>query len=443
MDPNSQAMIAKQGIIDVNNLSYNLKPDLSVTTSRTTTTQFFQNQDYAENSTMVCILNTGASFIYGPNTTIAFDIEISKVSGTSTPETGCFFPPPGSAANIFSRITIMSRSGVVLERIDAVNILAAIKLAYEHDVNYSKTTGALMGQQPYDGKTATANNEAPLRPFTTATNKTQRFVIPMSLISGLFAYTNLLPSALMSGLRIEIALTPAYQAFTLVKAAGTDPPNNYKYSYAVKNPRILCDAYMLTDSIMRTLNEAAASSGLEVVFPTYFTTIQTRIGTTLNMESRRACSRALSAFYTEQVPFSDFKTTQSTMSSILIDETTGPKSVQFRAGSLYFPNSVIQNDNPLIAAPENYQMALQNFSKYNSALSSNSTFENYIQNLFLLGTTLERSTALDLTGIQLSNSRVLALNVTFADTATANSAYLFLEYVTLARVFISNCTVEV
>ena len=445
MDPNSQAMIAKQGIIDVNNLSYNLKPDLSVTTSRTTTTQFFQNQDYAENSTMVGILNTGASFIYGPNSTIAFDIEIEGAGALPTPSTqyGCFFPPPGSAANIFSRITIMSRSGVVLERIDAVNLLAAIKLAYEHDVNYSKTTGALMGQQPYDSASAVAGSEQPLRPFKTTSNKIQRFVIPMSLISGLFAYQNLLPSALMSGLRIEIALTPAYQAFSLVKATGTNPPNNWKYTYTVRNPRIQCDAYMLTDSIMRTLNEAAASSGLEVVFPTYFTTIQTRVGNTLNMESRRACSRALSAFYTEQVPFSDFKTTQSTMSSILVDESSGPRSVQFRAGSLYFPNSVIQNDNPLIAAPENYQMALQNFSKYNTALSSNATFENYIQNLFLLGTTLERSTALDLPGIPLSNSRVLALNVTFADTATANSAYLFLEYVTLARVFISNCTVEV
>jgi len=445
MDPNSQAMIAKQGIIDVNNLSYNLKPDLSVTTSRTTTTQFFQNQDYAENSTMVCILNTGASFIYGPNSTIAFDIEIAGTGGTPTPSTefGCFFPPPGSAANIFSRITIMSRSGVVLERIDAVNLLAAIKLAYEHDVNYSKTTGALMGQRAYDSASAVAGSEQPLRPFKTTSNKIQRFVIPMSLISGLFAYQNLLPSALMSGLRIEIALTPAYQAFSLVKATGVLPPNNWTYTYTVRNPRIQCDAYMLTDSVMRTLNEAAASSGLEVVFPTYFTTIQTRVGTTLNMESRRACSRALSAFYTEQEPFSSFKTTQSTMSSILLDETTGPKSVQFRAGSLYFPNSVIQNDNPLIAAPENYQMALQNFSKYNTALSSNATFENYIQNLFLLGTTLERSTALDLTGIPLSNSRVLALNVTFADAATANSAYLFLEYVTLARVFISNCTVEV
>ena len=427
MDPNSQAMIAKQGIIDVNNLSYNLKPDLSVTTSRTTTTQFFQNQDYAENSTMVCILNTGASFVYGPNSTLAFDIKVAKKSGTSIPELGCFFPAPGSAANIFSRITIMSRSGVVLERIDSVNQLAAIKFAYQHDASYSKTIGSMMG---YVSPT-----------FKTTSNQQQRFVIPLSLISGLFAYENLLPSALMSGLRIEIALTPAYQAFSLQV---TDAVNNdWTYGYSVINPRIQCDAYMLTDSIMRTLNEASASSGLEIVFPTYFTTIQSRSSTLLNMESRRACSRALSAFYTEQLPVTDWIYTKSPMMSVALNDANGPTSVQFRAGSLYFPNTAISNDNPLICAPENYQMALQTFNKFNTALSSNVALEDYQTNgLFVLGTTLERSTALNLTGIPLSNSRVLALNATFKS-STPTTCYMFLEYVTLARVFISNCTVEV
>ena len=426
MDPNSQAMIAKQGIIDVNNLSYNLKPDLSVTTSRTTTTQFFQNQDYAENSTMVCILNTGASFIYGPNSTITLDIQVARVTGTLEEEKGCYFPAPGSAANIFSRITIMSRSGVVLERIDSVNVLSAIKFKYEHDLSYQNSVGTLMGYNNLES------------PFLSNARAKQRFVIPMSQISGLFAYPNLLPSALMSGLRIEIALAPAYQAFSLIE----NSPANFTYKYSVINPRIQCDAYMLTDSVMRTLNEAAASSGLEVVFPTYFTTIQSRSSTLLNMESRRACSRALSAFYLEQVPVDGWLIKTSTVASKAIDQG-GPISVQFRAGSLYFPNTAISDASALVAGPENFQMALQCFNKYNTSISSSVKYVDYTTNgSLVLGTTLERSTALDLTGIPLSNSRVLALNATFAN-ATTVTCYLFLEYVTLARVFISNCTVEV
>ena len=430
MDPNSQAMIAKQGIIDVNNLSYNLKPDLSVTTSRTTTTQFFQNNDYAEQSTMVCILNTGASFVYGPNTTIAFDILTTALAGTGD-NNGIHFPAPGSAANIFSRITIMSRSGVVLERIDSVNFLAAIKAKYEHDVSWELSMGSLMGYN---------NINTPFIPGGPApVGAQQRFVIPMSQISGLFAYENLLPSALMSGLRIEIQLAPAYQAFT--KVAGTAA--SYNYGYSVIQPRIQCDAYMLTDSIMRSLNEAAASSGLEVVFPTYFTTIQSRNSTLLNMESRRACSRALSAFYLEQTPISAFLTgTRSTVASNSIN-AGGPVSVQFRAGSLYFPNTAIAATTPALCGPENFQMALQCFNKFNTTISASVTYPEYsFGGSLILGTTLERSTALDLTGIPLSNSRVLALNATFA-TADPTTCYLFLQYVTLARVFISNCTVEV
>ena len=435
MDPNSQAMIAKQGIIDVNNLSYNLKPDLSVTTSRTTTTQFFQNNDYASNSTMVCILNTGASFIYGPNTTIAFDINTTLLAGGAGANNGIYFPSPGSAANIFSRITIMSRSGVVLERIDSVNLLSAIKTKYEHDKTWEESIGSLMGYN---------NTTTPFIPLgggvDPAVNAKQRFVIPMSQISGLFSYENLLPSALMSGLRIEIALAPAYQAFTKIADTGV----SRKYDYSVIQPRIQCDAYMLTDSIMRSLNESAASSGLEVVFPTYFTTIQSRNTTLLNMESRRACSRALSAFYLEQDPIVDFLTGvgASTMASKHINDG-GPVSVQFRAGSLYFPNMAIAASTPELCGPENFQMALQCFNKYNTTISANVTYYDYYGGgSLVLGSTLERSTALDLTGIPLSNSRVLALNATFAN-AEPTTGYLFLQYVTLARVFISNCTVEV
>jgi len=426
MDPNSQAMIAKQGIIDVNNLSYNLKPDLSVTTSRTTTTQFFQNNEYAENSTMVCILNTGSSFVYGPNTSIAFDIITTAIVGGGD-NLGVYFPSPGSATNVFSRITIMSRSGVVLERIDSVNILAAIKFKYEHDITWENSVGSLMGYN---------NINNPFIPGTAS--QQQRFVVPMSQISGLFAYENLLPSALMSGLRIEIALAPAFAAFSKIENTGP----NRTYGYSVIQPRIQCDAYMLTDSIMRSLNEAAASSGLEIVFPTYFTTIQSRNGTLLNMESRRACSRALSAFYLEQVPVRAFLTVTSPVASKSVADG-GPVSVQFRAGSLYFPNTAIAATNPSLCGPENFQMALQCFNKFNTNSSASVTYSEYFASgSQILGTTLERSTALDLTGIPLSNSRVLALNATFAN-GNETTCYLFLEYVTLARVFISNCTVEV
>lgn len=424
-ESNMQADMAKQGIIDINNLNYSLKPDLSVTTSRTTTTQFFQNQSYAENSTMVCILNTGSSFIYGPNSTLTLDVKILNPSATPGP--GVKLQAPGSAASLIQRITIMTRSGVVLERIDGSHVLSAIKANFEHTNEWYNSVGQLMGIDggKYNGEIL-------------AVNETYRFQIPMSILSGLFQYENLLPSALMSGLRIELTLNPGSQC--LMAADTTVGPT---YQYQIFTPKIMCDSYMLTDSITRALNESAASSGLEIVFKTYFTTVGSRSNTNvINVESRRACSRAMSAFYIE---FPTRSTVLSTnpLSTDTISASVGPVQTQWRAGSLYFPNSAISGTAPQVSA-DNYQMALQTFSKYASPINARLDFQTFRTSFNIMSTTFERSTALDLAGIPLSNSRVLALNATFADTPlTARTSYLFLEYITLARVFISNCTVEV
>lgn len=429
---NMQADMAKQGIIDINNLNYSLKPDLSVTTSRTTTTQFFQNQSYAENSTMVCILNTGSSFIYGPNSTLVLDVLPTNAGGTAGTINGVKLTNPGSAASLIQRITIMTRSGVVLERIDGSHVLSAIKSYYEHTNEWQTGVGSLMGMDSGNFAIGTAAD-------TLAVGTTYRFEIPMSILSGLFQYENLLPSALMSGLRIELTLNPGSQC--LIAADGTAGTN---YGYQIFTPRIMCDSYMLTDSITRSLNESAASSGLEIVFKTYFTTVGSRSNTNvINVESRRACSRAMSAFYMELTPRTTANNQVNPLVTEAVSASTGPVQTQWRAGSLYFPNSAISGTSAQVSA-ENYQMALQTFNRYASPFNPRVTFKQFRDGAYIMSTTFERSTALDLAGIPLSNSRVLALNATFADSATtAKTSYLFLEYITLARVFISNCTVEV
>ena len=402
--------LAKQGVISANSLQYNLSPDLTVTTSRTKTSQFFQNQSYSSSSTMVCILNTGSSFIYGPNTTLVLDVKNSGTQAFS-------FGDNGAATNLINRITVMTRSGVVLERIDSSNVLSSIKMDYEHDYNWVSTTGALAGVSSPEIVAGT----------------TKRFIIPMSLISGLFAYENLLPAALMSGLRIEIVLA---SPITSLRTTAEVTPD-----YQITGCRIECDSYQLTDSIVRSLNESAASSGLEVVFKTYFTTVGTRTTSNLNLESRRACSRALAASYKEQPPRTSYLT--NPMSTTAISATYGPTSVQFRAGSLYFPNSVISGSNPIVTSPEIQCMALEAFNVYNTPNSSNALADSYGSHS-VIAVSLERSSMLELSGIPLSNSRTLCLNATFSDVSAPNfNSYLFLEYASLARVFISNATVEV
>ena len=119
-------------------------------------------------------------------------------------------------------------------------------------------------------------------------------------------------------------------------------------------------------------------------------------------------------------------------------------SFQARVGSLYFPNSQITGPSEMQAAADCYFLALKSFGQYNNNIPSHlsSSYASYVADTSVLAVGLERSNVLDLSGIPLSNSRTLAFNITFSDT-THNNGTLFLEYLTVARVFLSNSTVEV
>jgi hypothetical protein len=262
-ETSSDTTDAKAGIIAINGLSYKLAPDLSIVTSRTDTRQYFSQNQYAPNSTAVCLLNTGSSFVFGPNCSLQFTV---KNEGANTQGFGI-----GSAVNLIRRISLVSRSGDVLERIQNLNCLNVIKLWHQHDEHWRDSTGAMMG----------ISSSIP-------TNGELRFSIPMSELSGLFSYQYLLPSALCSGLRVEIEWESAGIAF----ATGAGP------SYSISDISLLCDSYNLTDMVLQTLNQQASSTGLEIVFETQFDTQASRTNGTIAVESRKAVSR-----YTHNTPY--------------------------------------------------------------------------------------------------------------------------------------------
>ena len=399
---------AREGLLSVNDLNYSLKPDLSVCVSSTSVSNFFQAQTYGPGQTAVVILNTGSSFVYGPNSSLV--VEVTVTGGDTIADFGDY---GGSCANIINRITILTRSGSVLERVDNSNVLSSVKIMYEKDINWLNSTGLIMGA----GATVT---------------QVGKFVIPMSILSGLFASEYLLPSALMSGLRIELVLDTFVNAFHAATAT----------NYSVTAIKLETEVYQLTDSVMRTLNERAATDGLECVFPTYFNTQSTRNTNAINLESRRSCSRALSAFYKEML----VRTTPATNHPMATAPygNTACSALQWRCGSLYFPNSVISASTAVLNSAELYYQTLKGFKDYNNKYNSNinSSYTTWLAGGVIQGVNLERSTIVDLSGIPLSNSRVLSLNATFSNNNTV-TGNLFLQYLTLARVFLSNVTVEV
>jgi uncharacterized protein YaiE (UPF0345 family) len=134
MDPQQQQQndskadeIGKQGILSLNELRYQFEPDMSVCTARSVSSQFFQSQTYAPGSTGICIVNSGSSFVNAAQSSITIDVKntssVAVYFGSSA--YGC------SAANLINRLSILSRSGSVIERIDKANALACITVMYK------------------------------------------------------------------------------------------------------------------------------------------------------------------------------------------------------------------------------------------------------------------------------------------------------------------------
>ena len=392
-------------LLAVNNLQYALKPDLSTVVSRTTLTQYFALQAYSPNSSMICIFNTGSAFV--GESYLSLDVKNTSTASISF--------GTGSACNLINRVTISSRSGSVLERVDDSATLSYI-LQY-----------ASFSQAELASKAVRMGKGVILASGTTA-----RVIIPMSVLSGLFSVNYLLPSCLMSGLRIQLDLNPSVGAVVYTDAS----PPSVAPSYQITGCYINATAYQLTDSVTRQINEMAASGGLEVVFPTYHCTQGSKSAEKFNnIECRKAVSRALAAVFRQKSVLSSTDYVNDAF-KLALSPTSGPVSVQFHCGSLYMPAQPLSHTSPAVLSFETANQLQEVFRKGDIVQDNYNTLNP------ALGCTLERDGTIDLSGIPLSNSRVLALQLTTADSVSTTWSF-FLSHVVLARCFLNNVSVEV
>ena len=252
----------KSSILSINNLQYVLQPDLSVCVSRTMVKQFPQQSKHVPRDSMIFTLNSGSNYLDLQESYLSVDVKCTSVSADGKTTTSATFGA-GSACNLFNRLTISSRSGQIIERIDRANQLASIRQYYERSPSWATGAGSAMDiptTEVWGG------------------GVTRRFVIPLSMLS-VFADTcdQLLPAQLASGLRFELLMEDAQVA--LKAASATDIPG-----YEVTAASLNLSSYILSDVVLRTINESSASSGLELVHTTIYSAIGQRTGTLLNTE---------------------------------------------------------------------------------------------------------------------------------------------------------------
>jgi hypothetical protein len=345
----------RMGLMTVNDLNYVLEPDLSVAVNKSAKKHFFQSAEYASNQTGICIINSGADYVDTRRSYLSFE-------ATCTAPTDAFgyFGLHGSACNLINTLTVSTRSGDELCRIQDFGLLKNMMIPLEHDDDWMKTVGAAMG----------------VGACVPDSTSRRRFVIPMYELAPLFGYGRLMPAMLMSGMRFQFTWEKPTTALfgglnKLQSGAGDDTTHGFPErreitDFKITNAYFTLQSVQLSDSIQRGLNELSATNGLEIVYTDWEKTeaFYGSTNTAVNIEIRKSCSRALKAF--ARVRAINDGNTPGFNDSFAAEPGFPWKEYQWQLGSLYFPQQPVrsQSDDPWDIAPEAYANLLESVDKY-------------------------------------------------------------------------------
>ena len=385
-------------LLDVNDLTYSLPKNLSLASARNLKVFHAQRSAYTDGETSIIFtIQTGAQFINFAGSSLQFKVQATDVAPWSWGK--------GSAMNLFKEIIVTSRSGQELCRLDKLNVYRLHQDRLNMSPEELLSVGSLMG---YDMTAIAAGTAA------------KKFIIPMNKLCGLFDSKKLMPQWLASGMRIELRLEDKDVAFD----AGTAVTG-----YEITNPILSLDTFLLNDSASKKLNEISARNGLEYVFKSHHAITDSFSTSSTNIDVNKAVSRALGAIAVSRKQ-SEIGTGNG---DSLKSEAFKIDHSQWRLGSSYFPHQ------PLQGIEEHYWNTLYTTEKLGSTHPSSVTLTTYTSNFGVLSANLERSNVLAHSGSPINNSISLSLDARYSDTH-ARQMVVFLEYVSIARVYLSNVT---
>jgi len=414
---------AESSDLIVNNLVYVSPEPLSLAVNRSQNKNWFQRANYAQGETSRIDFNSGSDYIDPANSYLLFTVQLVG-TGSVSANFGS-----GSAMNLIRMITLRSKSGTELDRVENANIWSRIHTINTESLAYLETTG---GTEGWDIPSLTGTG-TPAYPLTLSNTKT--YALPLKRLSGFFAPLKNgqpLPAASFSGLTMEIIWEDVRTAcvkdpLTLGTCTG----------YNITNISVMCDSITLTDDTQKTLNSISSQVGLENTYCRTYTSINDMPSsqTTLSAQVRKAVSNCNYAIAVVLDPAKIRDISVDSFASLNYDVI----NYQWRLGSLYFPNQPIQDSN--ISGVEAFIASKMTFGKlHNEHQEGAVSFANYLTNAGSICGSFEKNQALLVSGLPINNSRVLELDVTF-NSALNRQVYVFMCYNSVSRSYLDNTSV--
>ena len=296
----------QEGLMRVNQLSYEFPAQLSVSTRRHRVTNYFQRNTYNPGETMVLDSQTGSAFISGQDSYLSFLL---------TPSLAATFGS-GSALNLFNTVRVKTRGGQELNRIENFNVLAAKHAKWTKSSDWAASEGQALGFVGGDI-------------HSLVTNVPYRFTIPLKYLAPIFAQSKLLPPQLCEGLRIELELERSDTALKGVSG-----------SFTITQPQILFDATTIADAFARRIGELAATQGLNIMFSNFYSNqVSGSAGqTSFNYDIKKAASKCMRLWTVSRNNANVNSAAADSLGSLPMDYT----SVSTHIGADYIPNVPIR-----------------------------------------------------------------------------------------------------
>jgi hypothetical protein len=415
-------------LLDWNNLTYTMPITNSVTVSRNLKRFQADLAAYTDGQTIVFTVQTGAQFVNWRESYLKVDFSVTSDTDNST--LSHFFGSGGSYLSLFRDIIVTSRGGTELQRIERFDVWRSYKDKQIRSVDWFEGSGRDVGyvaQRPLDGvpplqisfknntqRKAQRNVIAGSAPNVTTV---RTFIIPMSMLGGIFDSDQLMPSMMSSGMRIEIRLNKALSVLqSYTTATGLLAPLTGALTITHK-PVLVCDTHLLNDAATRQLNQTSAQNGLEFVYMGVYSQQESNKKQT-NIQVSKAVGAGLATDEAEREYITESE----------------PSSYQWRLGSQYYPFQPIENITEMV----------HNTFYANDLTGASSQIFTDVYSINYCGpsATFERSNLLRYSGVPINNSRTLSLDTTWVSDTEA-TVYVFLEHVKLSKAFLNNIVVSI